>query len=246
MTCVQPASRYSSIASMQSAGVPAIGLHLSRIASVTFSLAASRPPASIASAIGRISSWSRPARSSSVSADAPDVLDLVREVHARDLTRTVSTFVAVLGDRGHDRATEVECRRRAPPTTPRRARSRACSARRRSRDRGSEQAVADLPERACIFGTVAATYTGGTSRGVSASLAKRGNVALTRSVVVELIAAEHTAHDATRRHASRPRGFAVCVFALLRKIFDVPKPSRNRPGPAASCTTRASIAACTG
>ena len=33
---------------------------------------------------------------------------------------------------------------------------------------------------------------------------------------------------------------------LLRKIFDVPKPRRNRPGPAASCTTRASIATCTG
>jgi hypothetical protein len=33
---------------------------------------------------------------------------------------------------------------------------------------------------------------------------------------------------------------------LLRKIFDVPKPSRKRPGPAASWTTRASIAACTG
>src|SRR6266566_8565353 len=34
--------------------------------------------------------------------------------------------------------------------------------------------------------------------------------------------------------------------ALFRKIFDVPKPSRNRPGPAASCTTRASMATCTG
>ncbi len=34
--------------------------------------------------------------------------------------------------------------------------------------------------------------------------------------------------------------------ALLRKIFDVPKPRMNRPGPAASCTTRASIATWTG
>ena len=33
---------------------------------------------------------------------------------------------------------------------------------------------------------------------------------------------------------------------LLRKIFEVPEPSRNRPGPAASWTTRASIATCTG
>jgi hypothetical protein len=43
-----------------------------------------------------------------------------------------------------------------------------------------------------------------------------------------------------------PSVFFVCVFVLLRKIFDVPKPRMNRPGPAASCTTRASIAACTG
>ena len=33
---------------------------------------------------------------------------------------------------------------------------------------------------------------------------------------------------------------------LFRKIFDVPKPSRKRPGPAASWTTRASMATCTG
>ena len=43
-----------------------------------------------------------------------------------------------------------------------------------------------------------------------------------------------------------PSVFDVCARMLLRKIFDVPKPSRNRPGPAASCTTRASIATCTG
>ena len=43
-----------------------------------------------------------------------------------------------------------------------------------------------------------------------------------------------------------PRVFFVCIRALFRKIFDVPKPSRKRPGPAASWTTRASIAACTG
>ena len=35
-------------------------------------------------------------------------------------------------------------------------------------------------------------------------------------------------------------------FVLLRKIFEVPKPRRKRPGPAASWTTRASIATCTG
>src|SRR6185312_11543674 len=43
-----------------------------------------------------------------------------------------------------------------------------------------------------------------------------------------------------------PSVFFVWVFVLLRKIFEVPKPRMKRPGPAASCTTRASIAACTG
>ena len=40
-------------------------------------------------------------------------------------------------------------------------------------------------------------------------------------------------------------GGPLC-FVLLRKIFEVPKPTMKRPGPAASCTTRASIATCTG
>ncbi len=43
-----------------------------------------------------------------------------------------------------------------------------------------------------------------------------------------------------------PSVFDVCERMLLRKIFDVPNPSRNRPGPAASWTTRASIATWTG
>src|SRR5579862_223868 len=68
ITCEQPAALYSSIAAMQSAGVPAMGRHLSSSASETCALAASRPPCSIASATGRISSCSIPARSRSVSA----------------------------------------------------------------------------------------------------------------------------------------------------------------------------------
>ena len=43
-----------------------------------------------------------------------------------------------------------------------------------------------------------------------------------------------------------PSVFEVCERMLLRKIFDVPKPSRKRSGPAASWTTRASIATWTG
>jgi hypothetical protein len=43
-----------------------------------------------------------------------------------------------------------------------------------------------------------------------------------------------------------PSVFDVCKRVLLRKIFEVPNPRRNRPGPAASWTTLASIATCTG
>src|SRR3954466_13136894 len=68
ITCVQPASRYSSIAATQSSGVPAMGLHLSSSSSVTSAFAARRPPRSIASATGRISSCVISASSSSVSA----------------------------------------------------------------------------------------------------------------------------------------------------------------------------------
>ena len=35
-------------------------------------------------------------------------------------------------------------------------------------------------------------------------------------------------------------------LVLLRKILEVPKPAMKRPGPAASCTRRASMATCTG
>ena len=69
MMCEQPASRYSSIAAMQSAGVPAIGLQRSSSESVTCAFAARRPPLSIASATGWSSSIRISARSSSVSAE---------------------------------------------------------------------------------------------------------------------------------------------------------------------------------
>jgi hypothetical protein len=68
MTWVQPASRYSSIAAMQSSGVPAMGLQRSSRSSLTLSLAASRPPCSMASATGASSSISISASWSRVSA----------------------------------------------------------------------------------------------------------------------------------------------------------------------------------
>src|SRR3954471_519947 len=43
-----------------------------------------------------------------------------------------------------------------------------------------------------------------------------------------------------------PSVFFVCIFVLFKKIFEVPNPTMKRSGPAASCTTRASIATCTG
>ena len=103
-----PASRYSSIAAMQSAGVPAMGLHLSRIASVTSALAASRPPRSIASATGRISSWSSSASSSSVSAEPRMFCTLFGEIHPGDLARAVASLVAVVADGGDDGAADVD------------------------------------------------------------------------------------------------------------------------------------------
>src|SRR5262249_14030300 len=69
MMCEQPASQYSSMAAMQSAGVPAIGLQRSSSESVTCAFAARRPPRSIASATGWSSSIRISARSSSVSAE---------------------------------------------------------------------------------------------------------------------------------------------------------------------------------
>ena len=109
MTCVQPASRYSSIAAMQSAGVPAIGLHLSRISSVTSAFAASRPPRSIASATGRISSWVSPARSSSVSA-APLMFCTLFARYMPAISRAPSRPCVAVGlvDRRDDRAADVD------------------------------------------------------------------------------------------------------------------------------------------
>ena len=66
------------------------------------------------------------------------------------------------------------------------------------------------------------------------------------AVVLEALAAEHAAHDLDRVAHRRERLRRLHCCALLRKIFDVPKPSDEAPGPAASCTTRASIATCTG
>src|SRR4051794_20650468 len=111
---------------------------------------------------------------------------------------------------------------------------------------GVRQPSAISPASACIFGAVAATYTGGTSRGVSASSCRPGTSAL--HVSPSYVNGLPPSTPRTISTASRIGPSVRLPFrrALLRKIFDVPKPSRNRPGPAASWTTRASIATWTG
>ena len=132
MTWVQPASRYSSIAAMQSSGVPAIGLQRSSSASVTAAFAARRPPRSIASATGASSAIAMPGELEQRVGRALDVLELVGEVHAGDLARAVAPGVAVAGvDRGDDRAADVELVGVAPVcAAPRREVLAACSGRR--------------------------------------------------------------------------------------------------------------------
>ena len=99
-------------------------------------------------------------------------------------------------------------------------------------------------------GAVPATYTGTSQPGACASSDRAGT------------SAEKTLPSYSKRSPPRiprtistesrmcARGFVTFggppCFELLRKIFDVPKPTMNRPSPAASCTIRASIATCTG
>jgi hypothetical protein len=111
---------------------------------------------------------------------------------------------------------------------------------------GVRQPSPSSPASACIFGAVAATYTGGTSRGASAPASSAGTEAL--QVEPEYSNGPPARTPRTISTASRigPSVLFVCIWALLRKIFEVPKPRMKRPGPAASWTTRASIAAWTG
>ena len=111
---------------------------------------------------------------------------------------------------------------------------------------GVRQPSAISPASACIFGAVAATYTGGTSRGVCASACSAGMSALHVSPSYSKRSPPSTPRTISTASRIGPSVFLVCIFVLLRKIFEVPKPTMKRPGPAASCTTRASIATCTG
>src|SRR5207302_5974678 len=169
ITWLHPASRYSSIAAMQSAGVPAIGRHLSSSASETFAFAAKRPPCSIASATGRISPCSMPARSRSVSA-APWLfctlfaryIPAISRAPSRPASRSVSWM----------EATTVQPTSMPAPTFSRVYRTKAGVV-----IDGVRQPSPISPASCCIFGAVAATYTGGTSRGACASARSAGTFA---------------------------------------------------------------------
>ena len=106
------------------------------------------------------------------------------------------------------------------------------------------------PPSSCIIGAVAATYTGTSHPGASASGITAGRSALNTLPSYS----KRPPPSAPRTIATESRmcasglvtfGGPPCLV-LLRKIFDVPNPTMNRPGPAASCTIRASIATCTG
>ena len=140
ITCVQPASRYSSIASMQSDGVPAIGRHLSRSASRDLRLRGETSAVLHRVGDGPDLVLLDPGELEQRVGRALDVLHLVREVHAGDLARAVAARVAVgRVDRGDDGAADVDL---AADVLARVADER------RRRDRRREAAVARSRRRA--------------------------------------------------------------------------------------------------
>jgi len=138
----------SPVAAMQSSGVPAIGLHLSSSRSLTFAFAARRPPCSIASATGLISSCSIPARSSSVSAEPwmfctllARYMPAISRAPSRPASRSLSSIEATI----------VQPMSMSAATLPRVYSTNAGVV-----IEGVRQPSAISPESACIFGAVAA------------------------------------------------------------------------------------------
>src|SRR5262245_7868320 len=203
MTCVQPASRYSSIASTQSAGVPAIGLHRSRIESVTCSFAARRPPRSIASATGRISSTSMFARSSSVSA-APRMFCTLLARYIPAISRAPS--------RPSSRSSAIDATIVQPMSMSVLTFSRVCRTNAGVVIDGVRQPSPISPASACILGAVAATYTGGTSLGASACIA--GTSALHVSPSYRNASPPSTPRTIATASRIGPSVLFVCIRAL--------------------------------
>ena len=86
------------------------------------------------------------------------------------------------------------------------------------------------PASACIFGAVAATYTGGTSRGASAPPSRAGTEALQVEPEYSKGAPPRTPRTMSTASRIGPSVLFVCICALFRKIFEVPKPRMKRPG----------------
>ena len=78
------------------------------------------------------------------------------------------------------------------------------------------------PASACIFGAVAATYTGGMPLGVCASSLRAGTDALHVSPSYSNSSPESTPRTIVTASRIGPRVFDVCARMLFRKIFDVP------------------------
>ena len=109
ITCVQPASRYSSIAAMQSAGVP--GDRPALVEQRVRDLRLRGEPAALLHRLGDGADLVLldPGEVEQRVGGALDVLHLVREVHAGDLARAVAARVAVgRVDRGDDGAADVD------------------------------------------------------------------------------------------------------------------------------------------
>src|SRR6059058_6114269 len=84
------------------------------------------------------------------------------------------------------------------------------------------------PASACIFGAVAATYTGGTPRGACAPFCSDGTEALHVSPRYSNGSPPSTPRTISTASRIGPSVRFVEIPALFRKIFDVPNPRMNR------------------
>ena len=215
-------------------GVPAIGLQRSRIASVTCAFAASRPPRSIASATGRDLVLLDLGEVEQRVGRALDVLDLVREVHAGDLARAV----AAAGRGRWRRSRRRSCSRRRRPGRgrPCRAwrRSRACSATNAGVVIDGVSSPSPISPPSCLHlrrrrGDVDRRRpSAARAPRAGARARRRSNTCRRRTRSARRRATPRTISTASRIGPSGFVSFGAAIFVLLRKIFEVPKPTMKR------------------
>ena len=207
---------------MQSSGVPAIGLHLSRISSVTAAFAASRPPASIASATGRISSCVRPAHSSSVSA-APWMFCTLLARYMPAISRAPS--------RPRSRSSSIEATIVQPRSSESGSRPAACDLladvpdERGGRDRRRQQPVRGLRRR--LAASSGRCRRSRAERPSAASRRRRCSAGTCAEKTLPSKSSasprEHAADDLRRLLHRRDRLRPRCP-ACRMKIFETPRP----------------------